>query len=98
MDRRKELILVYKQTPTPMGVYQIANCNTRKVLIGSSMNLPGKFNSLRFQLKNGTHPSVALQLIGTNRAVTPLRSRYWILSPAIRKEQFRWISGSCAIF
>lgn len=61
MDRRKELILAYKQTPTPMGVYQLTNRNNGKALIGSSMNLPGKFNSLRFQLKNSSHTNVTLQ-------------------------------------
>jgi hypothetical protein len=61
LDRRKELIAAYKQTPTPMGVYQVRNCINGKVLISSSMNLPGKFNSLRFQLKNNTNYCKTLQ-------------------------------------
>jgi group I intron endonuclease len=44
-----------------MGVYQLRNCITGKVLIGSSMNLPGRFNSLRFQLKNNSNPFRTLQ-------------------------------------
>ncbi|KYZ77948.1 excinuclease ABC subunit C [Anaerosporomusa subterranea] len=61
MDRRKELILAYKQTPTPMGVYQVKNCTNGKVFIGSSMNLPGRFNRLRFQLKANANPIRSLQ-------------------------------------
>lgn len=61
MDRRKELKLEYKQTPLPMGVYQLTNNVNGKVLIGSSMNLPGKKNSLLFQLKSGCHSSKDLQ-------------------------------------
>jgi hypothetical protein len=51
MDRRKELKLAYKLNPRPMGVYQIKNTVNGKILIGSSMNLPGKKNSVRFQLE-----------------------------------------------
>lgn len=61
MDRRKELKQAYKQTPTPMGVYQVKNLRNNKVLIGSGMNLPGKLNSLRFQLKTNRHPNKQLQ-------------------------------------
>lgn len=61
MDRRKELIQAYKQTPTPMGVYQVKNLRNNKVLIGSSMNVPGKINSLRFQLNANGHMNKQLQ-------------------------------------
>ncbi|MGL5512479.1 MAG: GIY-YIG nuclease family protein [Sporomusa sp.] len=61
MDRRKELKFAYKQTPTPMGVYRLTNKQNGKILIGSSMNLPGKKNSILFQLKQGAHPVKELQ-------------------------------------
>jgi len=61
MDRRKELKFAYKQTPTPMGVYQLTNKLNGKILIGSSMNLPGKKNSILFQLKQGAHRVKELQ-------------------------------------
>ncbi|MDR3565955.1 MAG: GIY-YIG nuclease family protein [Negativicutes bacterium] len=61
MDKRKELKLAYKQTPPPMGVFQISNKINRKLFIGSSMNLPGKKNSQWFQLKMGGHPNKPLQ-------------------------------------
>ncbi|MGA3086723.1 MAG: GIY-YIG nuclease family protein [Thermodesulfobacteriota bacterium] len=43
------------------GVYQIKNRANGKVFIGSDKNLPGKFNSHRFQLKQGSHMNRALQ-------------------------------------
>lgn len=61
MDRRKELKRTYKETPRPMGVYQIKNQATGKVFLGSSMNLPGSLNSNRFQLNMGSHRNQALQ-------------------------------------
>lgn len=55
MDRKKELICAYKETPTPMGVYQIKNLKNGKIFIGSHTNIPGKINSNRFQLTHGSH-------------------------------------------
>ena len=60
MDKRKELIREYKETPRPMGIYQIRNLTNGKVFIGSSLDLPGKFNSQRFQLNCGSHFNSAL--------------------------------------
>ena len=61
MDRRKELKLQYKMNPPPMGIYQIRNTKNGKIYIGSSMNIPGKFNSARMQLNGGSHMSSQLQ-------------------------------------
>ncbi|MDF2568995.1 MAG: group intron endonuclease [Sporomusa sp.] len=61
MDKRKELKLAYKQTPRPMGVYQIKNHKNGKVLVSGSMNLPAFFNSQRFQLSLKSHRNKALQ-------------------------------------
>ncbi|GBG57585.1 nuclease [Sporomusaceae bacterium FL31] len=61
MDRKKELKLAYKETPPPMGVYQIKNTVNGKILVGSGMNLPGKHNSCLFQLKINRHPNTELQ-------------------------------------
>lgn len=61
MDRKKELKLMYKETNRPMGVYQIKNCQNDKILIGCSSDLPGKFNSHRFQLEHRSHVNAALQ-------------------------------------
>ncbi|KUO61930.1 MAG: excinuclease ABC subunit C [Gracilibacter sp. BRH_c7a] len=61
MDRRKQLKLDYKETPRPMGVYQILNIKNNKIYVGSSLNLPGKFNSNRFQLELKSHYNKALQ-------------------------------------
>lgn len=61
MDRRKQLKLAYKETPRPMGVYQILNKKNHKIYVGSSLNLMGKLNSSRFQLELQSHYNKALQ-------------------------------------
>jgi len=52
---------MYKETPTPMGVYKITNLVNGKVFIGSSLNIPGKLNSNRFQLIHKSHQNKELQ-------------------------------------
>jgi hypothetical protein len=61
MVDRKEVIRQYKQTLTPMGVYQIRNQANGRIFIGSSKNLPGKLNSCRFQLIHGSFINRELQ-------------------------------------
>lgn len=61
MDRRKELKQAYKENPRPMGVFQIRNQANGKILVASSMNLPGTFNSHRFQLNMNVHRNHDLQ-------------------------------------
>ncbi|MEI7811607.1 MAG: GIY-YIG nuclease family protein [Ignavibacteria bacterium] len=39
MDSRKEIIKKYKQTVTPMGVYQVKNLIDGTIYLGSSLNL-----------------------------------------------------------
>lgn len=53
--------LKYKQTPLPMGIFQVKNKLNGKVLIVSSQNIPGKINSIKFQLEMGTHMNKELQ-------------------------------------
>src|SRR3990172_6919673 len=55
------MIREYKQTPRPMGVYIVKNNVNGKALVGSSPNVPGKINSMKFQLEAGTHKSRDLQ-------------------------------------
>jgi group I intron endonuclease len=59
--RKNELKREYKLNHRPMGVYQIRNVVNEKVLIGSSLNLPGIFNRHKSQLKTGNHPNGVLQ-------------------------------------
>lgn len=61
MDRRKELIMAYKETPRPMGAYAIRNTATGRVLVGGSMDLPAMFNRQGFQLRMKSHRCKALQ-------------------------------------
>ncbi|MGI6091669.1 MAG: GIY-YIG nuclease family protein [Veillonellaceae bacterium] len=61
MDRKKQLKLEYKETPRPMGVFQIKNNANGKIFIDSSMNLPGSFNGQRFQLNMNGHSNKQLQ-------------------------------------
>ena len=53
MIDKKELKKNYKQTSTPMGVYQIKNLANGKIFISSSKNIPGRINRHKFQLKFG---------------------------------------------
>jgi hypothetical protein len=61
MIDKRELKKQYKQTLPPMGVYKIENLANGKILIGSSENLPGKANSYKFRLKQGSHMNRQLQ-------------------------------------
>jgi hypothetical protein len=60
-NQQKELKKAYRQTPPPMGVWQIRNLVNEKVLIGASLNLPGVSNRQQFQLQMGSHPNKQLQ-------------------------------------
>ncbi len=62
MIDKKESRKKYKQTIQPMGVYQVRCAGNGKLLVGSSRNLPGKLNSIKFQLRMGSylpHPELA---------------------------------------
>ncbi len=61
MVDKKELKKQYKQTLPPMGVYQIKNLVNGKIFLGSSLNLHGKSNSYKFQLRSGLHVNSELQ-------------------------------------
>ncbi len=58
---RKQLLLKYKQTLQPMGVYRVTNVNNGKMFIAGGLNLHGKINSCRFQLIHGSHMNRELQ-------------------------------------
>ncbi len=60
MDK-KEIKKLYKQQPPDMGVYQVKNLGSGKIYLGRAMDLNGKMNSERFQLKNGMHMNRELQ-------------------------------------
>lgn len=61
-SRRAELKQAYKENPLPMGVYAVRNRANGKVLVGTSVNLPGMLNRIRFQLELGAYrPHPALQ-------------------------------------
>jgi hypothetical protein len=60
MDKKAK-IREYKDTPRPMGIYQIKNKANGKVLIGSSNNLPAILNRYRAELKMGNCRNLVLQ-------------------------------------
>ncbi|MFZ1986444.1 MAG: GIY-YIG nuclease family protein [Desulfatitalea sp.] len=60
MDR-KDLIRKYKETPRPAGIYRVRNTVSGRSLVGSSPDLPGIINRIRFQLEHGSHPDSELQ-------------------------------------
>lgn len=57
----KKIKQEYKQQTQPHGIFQIRNNQTGKILIGSSKNLRGTWNSYRFQLKMGASMNRNLQ-------------------------------------
>jgi len=58
---RKDKIKAYKRSIQPMGVYQIRNKINGKILIGSSKDLKGILNRIKFQLKNNLHVNKNMQ-------------------------------------
>ena len=58
---RKAKIREYKDTPQPMGVFQIKNKVNGKILIGSSNNLPAILNRFQAELKMGSCRNIVLQ-------------------------------------
>ncbi|MCP3135759.1 GIY-YIG nuclease family protein [Pyxidicoccus xibeiensis] len=50
---RAELKRAYKEKPPPMGVFAVRNRANGKVLVGTSMNIPGMLNRIRFELTTG---------------------------------------------
>jgi group I intron endonuclease len=60
MDKKGK-IREYKNTPRPMGVYQIRNKVNGKVFIGSSNNLPAILNRYRAELNFGNCRNLVLQ-------------------------------------
>ena len=60
MDRKTK-IREYKETPHPMGIFQIINKENEKMLIGSSVNLPAILNRHKAELKMGNHRNEVLQ-------------------------------------
>lgn len=61
MKNKKELKREYKDRKITAGVFQIRNTINNKVLLGSSKNLEGIWNSNKFQLSAGMHRNKKLQ-------------------------------------
>ncbi|MGE5498095.1 MAG: DUF2087 domain-containing protein [Syntrophothermus sp.] len=53
VDSRKEMIRKYKETPVPMGIFQVKNLKNGKIFVGSSPNLNARKNRemMMFRLK-----------------------------------------------
>jgi group I intron endonuclease len=62
MINKSEIKKNYKQTLTPMGVYQLRNLVNGKILIGSSKNLPARKNRFEMELSYGGSTNKELQL------------------------------------
>lgn len=58
---RKDLTRKYKETPRPAGIYRVRNTAAGKSLIGSTPDVPGMLNRLRFALDLGSHQDKELQ-------------------------------------
>jgi hypothetical protein len=60
-SKKKELKNEYKQNHRQMGIWQIRNLVSEKVLVGASLNIQGIFNRHRFALNLGNHQNKTLQ-------------------------------------
>jgi hypothetical protein len=58
---RRELVRAYKESRCPMGVFQVRNATTGRVLLGASADLPAALNHHRAALRFGAHRNAALQ-------------------------------------
>ncbi|GIP37143.1 hypothetical protein J31TS4_04230 [Paenibacillus sp. J31TS4] len=60
-EQRKQAGKEYAQSHRPMGVFQLRNVKSGKVLVGGTMDLKGMQNRLLFQLRMGSHINKELQ-------------------------------------
>ena len=60
-ERRKELIRQYKETPQPMGVFQIKNNCNGKLFLLKALNIPGIITRHQLELRRGMHRNRELQ-------------------------------------
>lgn len=61
MTTRKQLQTAYKELKPAMGVFQIRNTQSGKVLVDHSINMQAKWNRHRSELLFGTHNNKELQ-------------------------------------
>lgn len=61
MASRKELKDQYKQRKAQMGVFQIRNIDSGKVLIDCSVDIPSSWNRTKAELRFGSHRCRELQ-------------------------------------
>ncbi|MGE3800382.1 MAG: GIY-YIG nuclease family protein [Candidatus Kapaibacterium sp.] len=61
MKTKKELKEEYKQLKAPMGVFQIRNVSSHKVLIDNSPDMTSKWNRHKTELRFGSHRNSDLQ-------------------------------------
>lgn len=61
MKSKKDIKRDFKQRKKQAGVFQLRNTVNNKVLLGSSLNLEGLWNSNSFQLRIGSHRNKELQ-------------------------------------
>lgn len=60
-ERKKELIREYKETPRPMGVFQIKNNANGKIFLLKALDIPGIINRHRLELERNMHRNPELQ-------------------------------------
>jgi len=61
MNSKKEQKEAYKKLKFKVGVFQIKNTATQKILIGSSVDLDAIWNRIKTELKFGNYPNSDLQ-------------------------------------
>lgn len=61
MNRRKELISMYKHMKPNMGIFMIRSRDGQKCYLETGQNVNAKINRIKFQLNANAHPNQELQ-------------------------------------
>lgn len=61
MNHRSELKRAHKERPIQAGIFQIRHRPSGRILLGSSRNLEGVWNGIRFRLEMGNYLNAGLQ-------------------------------------
>lgn len=101
MNRKQELKMLYKETKTQAGVYQVKNVQNGKVLVESTRNLK-TMNGKKFMMQQGNHPNPLLQKelkeYGVDafrfevlEVLEPKDEPYFDLADALEKLENKWL-------
>lgn len=101
MDRRKVLLMKWKEQKTVAGVFQIKNIKNHKVFVDSAPNI-NTLNRQKFMLEYQSHPNKSLQTewnefgagaftFDVLEALEKNPDQYYDLKDSLKKLKDKWI-------